>query len=134
MIKALQPDFILAKIPRRQMRFTMLSVFVNSALAISLFPLIAERGIATAEVAAGGINTVLLFTTLLRRGDLQWEWALARRAALLLVATGVMCVALTYGLDYAKPWLMPGTPLVQKVTALFALIGVRWLSTSLRPS
>ncbi|MDO1580809.1 murein biosynthesis integral membrane protein MurJ [Rhizobium oryzicola] len=127
MIKALQPGFYAREDTRTPMRFTMLSVVVNSALAISLFPLIAERGIATAEVAAGWINTVLLFTTLLRRGDLQWEWALARRAALLLVATGVMCTALIYGLDYAKSWLVPGTPLLEKTAALFALIGLAML-------
>jgi putative peptidoglycan lipid II flippase len=127
MIKALQPGFYAREDTRTPMRFTMLSVVVNSGLAISLFPLIAERGIATAEVAAGWINTALLFATLLRRGDLQWEWALARRALLLLVATAIMCAALIYGLDYARPWLVPGIGLAQKVTALFSLIGLAML-------
>ncbi|SIR13145.1 putative peptidoglycan lipid II flippase [Rhizobium sp. RU35A] len=124
MIKALQPGFYAREDTRTPMRFTMISVVINSGLAITLFPLIAERGIATAEAAAGLINTVLLFTTLLRRGDLVWEWALAKRAALLLVATGVMCAALTYALGHASPWLVPGTPLLYKVTALFVLIGI----------
>lgn len=106
------------------MRFTIVSVVVNSTLAITLFPLIAERGIATAEAAAGWINTVLLFSTLLWRGHLKWEWALARRTALLLVSTGVMCAALTYALGPAGPWLTPETGLLHQVMALFVLIAV----------
>lgn len=124
MIKALQPGFYAREDTRTPMRFTIVSVVVNSALAISLFPLIAERGIATAEAAAGWINTVLLFSTLLWRGHLKWEWALARRTLLLLVSTGVMCAALTYALGIASPWLTPETGLLHQVIALFALIGV----------
>lgn len=124
LIKALQPGFYAREDTKTPMRFTMLSVAVNSGLAITLFPLIAERGIATAEAAAGWINTVLLFATLLYRGDLVWEWALARRTALLLVATGIMCAALTYALGHAGVWLQPETPLLQQIAALFGLIGI----------
>ena len=124
MIKALQPGFYAREDTKTPMRFTMVSVAVNSGLAITLFPLIAERGIATAEAAAGWLNTVLLFATLVYRGDLKWEWALARRTALLLVATGIMCGALTYALRHAGAWLQPETPLLQQIGALFALIGI----------
>ncbi|WP_137129875.1 murein biosynthesis integral membrane protein MurJ [Rhizobium sp. FY34] len=124
LIKALQPGFYAREDTKTPMRFTMLSVAVNSGLAITLFPLIAERGIATAEAAAGWINTVLLFATLLYRGDLKWEWALARRTGLLLVATGIMCAALTYALGHAGVWLQPETSLLRQVIALFGLIGL----------
>jgi putative peptidoglycan lipid II flippase len=124
LIKALQPGFYAREDTKTPMRFTMASVVVNSGLAITLFPLIAERGIATAEAAAGWLNTALLFTMLLRRGHLVWEWGLARRTALLLVATGIMCAALTYALGHAAPWLAPGSRLIQQVAALFALIGI----------
>lgn len=124
LIKALQPGFYAREDTKTPMRFTMLSVAVNSGLAITLFPLIAERGIATAEAAAGWINTMLLFATLLYRGDLKWEWALARRTGLLLVATGIMCAALTYALGHAGLWLQPETSLLRQVIALFGLIGL----------
>ncbi|AYC99434.1 murein biosynthesis integral membrane protein MurJ [Neorhizobium sp. NCHU2750] len=124
LIKALQPGFYAREDTKTPMRFTMLSVVVNSGLAISLFPVLAERGIATAEATAGWINTILLFTTLTWRGDLIWEWQLAKRAALLLVSTAVMAAVLVYALPHAAPWLAPGAHLVEKVAALGVLIGI----------
>lgn len=124
LIKALQPGFYAREDTKTPMRFTMVSVVLNSGLAITLFPLIAERGIATAEAAAGWINTVLLFSTLLWRGDLVWEWALAKRTALLLVATAVMSAALVYALPYAGAWLSPGAHLLRQVAALGVLLAL----------
>jgi putative peptidoglycan lipid II flippase len=124
LIKALQPGFYAREDTRTPMRFTMVSVVVNSALAISLFPLLAERGIATAEAAAGWINTVLLFSTLVWRGDLVWEWQLAKRTALLIVSAAGMGGALVYALPYAAPWLMPGSHLLLQVLALAVLIAL----------
>jgi putative peptidoglycan lipid II flippase len=122
LIKALQPGFYAREDTRTPMRFTMLSVVINSGLAISLFPLIAERGIATAEAAAGWTNTILLFTTLVWRGHLTWEWALARRTALLLVSTAIMSAALIYALHHAGPWLGPDALLIHQVAALSCLL------------
>ncbi|MFD1744755.1 murein biosynthesis integral membrane protein MurJ [Rhizobium helianthi] len=127
LIKALQPGFYAREDTKTPMRFTMLSVAVNSALAISLFPLIAERGIATAEVAAGWINTLLLFFTLWRRGNLQWEWPLARRIFLLIVSAAVMAAALLYAQSHAAAYLLPGTSFLIKLAALFGLIGIAML-------
>ncbi|WP_302675397.1 lipid II flippase MurJ, partial [Stenotrophomonas sp. GbtcB23] len=79
LIKALQPGFYAREDTKTPMRFTMISVVINSGLAISLFPLIAERGIASAVAAAGWTNTILLFSTLLWRRDLVWGWTVARR-------------------------------------------------------
>ncbi|KKX31824.1 murein biosynthesis integral membrane protein MurJ [Rhizobium sp. LC145] len=124
LIKALQPGFYAREDTRTPMRFTIISVVVNSGLAISLFPLLAERGIATAEAAAGWINTILLFSTLLWRGDLKWEWALAKRTALLLVSAGVMTAVLIYALPYASPWLAPETSLLYQVAALGVLLAL----------
>jgi putative peptidoglycan lipid II flippase len=124
MIKALQPGFYAREDTKTPMRFTMVSVVVNSGLAITLFPLLAERGIATAEAAAGWINTILLFSTLLWRGDLTWEWALLRRALLLLVSAGVMAGSLLYILPHASPWLSPEASLIQQVLALGCLMAI----------
>ena len=122
MIKALQPGFYAREDTRTPMRFTIISVVVNTALAVTLFPLLAERGIATAEAAAGWINVVLLFSTLLWRGDLTWEWAFFRRTVLLLAAAGIMAVALVYALPFAAAWLAPQVPLLQQVAALGCLL------------
>ena len=124
MIKALQPGFYAREDTKTPMRFTIVSVVVNSALAISLFPIIAERGIATAEAAAGWINTILLFFTLWKRGDLTWEWGFARRTLMLLIATAIMGASLIYAMPYAAPWLTPGSGLLHQLAALFGLIGI----------
>tara|TARA_R110002020_G_scaffold25529_6_gene83016 strand:- start:9918 stop:11489 length:1572 start_codon:yes stop_codon:yes gene_type:complete len=122
LIKALQPGFYAREDTRTPMRFTIVSVVVNSVLAIALFPILAEQGIATAEATAGWINATLLFSTLLWRGDLPWEWALLRRTLLLLVSAGAMGAALVYALPYAAPWLAPEVSLLQQVAALGCLL------------
>lgn len=124
MIKALQPGFYAREDTRTPMRFTIVSVVVNSALAITLFPLLAERGIATAEAAAGWINAAFLFSTLLWRGHLQWEWVLLRRAVLLVLSAGLMAGGLIYALPYAAPYLLPQVSLLQQVFALGCLVAL----------
>lgn len=124
MIKALQPGFYAREDTRTPMRFTGISVVINSALAISLFPVLAERGIAVAEAAAGWINTVLLFVTLHRRGHLTWEWPLFTRTLRLMVSAAVMAVVLVYLSDYWSDWLAPQSLLVNQMTALGGLVVV----------
>lgn len=122
MIKALQPGFYAREDTRTPMRFTGISVVINSALAISLFPILAERGIAVAEAAAGWVNTMLLFATLYRRGHLTWEWALLTRTLRLIAAAAIMAVMLVYLSDYWSSWLAPEASLLHQVTALGGLV------------
>lgn len=124
MIKALQPGFYAREDTRTPMRFTGISVVINSALAISLFPVLAERGIAVAEAAAGWINTVLLFVTLHRRGHLTWEWPLFTRTLRLMVASAVMAVVLVYLSEAWSHWLAPQAMLINQVAALGGLVVV----------
>ncbi|SSC70366.1 unnamed protein product [Ciceribacter sp. T2.26MG-112.2] len=124
MIKALQPGFYAREDTRTPMRFTGISVVINSALAISLFPILAERGIAIAEAAAGWINTVLLFITLHRRGHLTWEWALFTRTLRLMIAAAIMSVMLVYLSDYWSAWLAPDASLLHQLTALGGLVAI----------
>lgn len=122
LIKAFQPGFYAREDTKTPMRFTIVSVVVNCALAITLFQVIEERGIATAEAAAGWINALLLGITLWRRGHLVVEWSLIRRAITLLAASIIMAIAVHYGADYFSGWLASGQPLWRKVGALGILI------------
>jgi putative peptidoglycan lipid II flippase len=124
MIKALNPGFFAREDTKTPMRFTMVSVAVNCALAISLFPFFAERGIATAEVTAGWISTVLLFTTLVRRGHLEIERALVSRLIRLVIAAAVMAGALEYASIHAAPYISPKSGLLEEIGAVLALIGL----------
>jgi putative peptidoglycan lipid II flippase len=123
MIKALMPGFFAREDTKTPMRFTMISVAVNCALALSLFPFFTERGIAAAATVAGWLTVVMLFTTLLRRGHWVWEKALTKRIALLIVSTAVMAGAVHFAAIYVSPWLQSSTPLLQQIPVLLALIG-----------
>ncbi|KQS65319.1 multidrug transporter MurJ [Rhizobium sp. Leaf371] len=124
MIKALNPGFFAREDTKTPMRFTGISVAFNCLLAVSLFPLYGERGIATAEAASGWLTTVLLFVTLVRRGHWAWEPALFSRVLRLLAATAVMAVALHYASGYLADWLTPQARLLTQLTALMLLIGM----------
>ncbi|AYG65040.1 MULTISPECIES: murein biosynthesis integral membrane protein MurJ [unclassified Rhizobium] len=124
LIKALQPGFYAREDTKTPMRFSGVAVAVNCAIALSLFPYMGAPGIAVAEATAGWISTVLLFTTLLRRGYLTWEWGLARRTALLLVSAGVMTGAIIYLQHRWEPYLASGASLLTKVSTLGLLIAI----------
>jgi putative peptidoglycan lipid II flippase len=106
------------------MRFSAVAVAINCATALTLFPRLGAPGIAVAEATAGWISTVLLFGTLLRRGHLVWEWALARRAALLVISAAVMGGVIVYLQHRWEPSLASAAPLVTKVGTLGLLIGI----------
>lgn len=122
MIKALNPGFFAREDTRTPMRFTMVSVAVNCALAVSLFPFFAERGIATAEVVSGWLTTTMLFVTLVRRGHFDMDRPFAFRLIRLVIAAAVMAGALEYASTYAAPYITPQSPLINQVGAVLGLI------------
>lgn len=127
MIKALTPGFFAREDTKTPMRFTMISVAVNCALALSLFPYFSERGIATAASVSGWLTVVLLFTTLLRRGHWIWDKALGWRIIRLLTAAAIMAGVVQVASTYVANFLTPTTPVLQQVPVLLGLIGVAML-------
>ncbi|QRM54023.1 murein biosynthesis integral membrane protein MurJ [Sinorhizobium sp. BG8] len=124
MIKALTPGFFAREDTKTPMRITMLSVVVNCALAVSLFPFFFERGIATAEAVSGWLTAICLFVLLVRRGHWQFEKTLASRIARLVIASVIMGIALNYASDEMAPWLASTSPLFNQLVALFGLIAL----------
>ncbi|MEA3536374.1 murein biosynthesis integral membrane protein MurJ [Rhizobium sp. CC-YZS058] len=124
MTKALNPGFFAREDTKTPMRITGLTVLVNCALAVSLFPLFGERGIATAEATAGWVNAVILFLVLVRRGHWHWETALFSRVVRLVAATIIMAFALNYASAFLAGWLTPETTLIHQLAALMLLIGL----------
>lgn len=127
MIKSLTPGFFAREDTKTPMRFTMISVAVNCALAVSLFPFFTERGIATAATVSGWLTVVLLFSTLLRRGHWIWDKALGLRVIRLLIASAVMAGALQIASAYVGGYFQPATPVLTQVPVLFSLIGLAML-------
>ncbi len=127
MIKALTPGFFAREDTKTPMRFTMISVAVNCALAISLFPYFSERGIATAATVSGWLTVILLFTTLIRRGHWIWDKALGSRIIRLLVSAAIMAGVVQVALSYVGAYLQPATPVLKQVPVLLSLIGLAML-------
>jgi putative peptidoglycan lipid II flippase len=122
MIKAFTPGFFAREDTRTPMRFAAISVAVNVALALTLFPIIYEAGIATAEATAGWLNAMMLLFTLIRRGHWARDEGLIRRVPRLFVATAIMAVALHFGVEAMAPWLAPQASLLTQASALALLI------------
>jgi putative peptidoglycan lipid II flippase len=122
LIKALQPGYYAREDTKTPMRFTMVSVALNTGLAVTLFPIFEESGIAIAEAAAGWTNTILLFSVLLWRGHLVFEWPLITRTLRLMVASAIMAGLLVYLSDRWSGWLSPQSPLFDQLLALGGLI------------
>lgn len=127
MIKAFTPGFFAREDTRTPMIFAGISVAVNVTLALTLFPLIAEAGIAAAEASAGWVNAGLLLFTLVRRGHWRFDEGLARRAPRLLASAAVMAAALHFAIRWFAAWLTPQSPLPVQATALALLIGFAML-------
>ncbi len=122
MIKALNPGFFAREDTRTPMRITLVSVVVNCILAVTLFPLFYERGIATAETVSGWLTALMLFVTLARRGHWPLEKALLWRVVRLGIATAVMAVSLEYASGFLSDRLAPGSPIYEQVFALGLLV------------
>jgi putative peptidoglycan lipid II flippase len=122
MIKAFTPGYFAREDTRTPMRFAAISVAVNVALALTLFPIIHEAGIATAEATAGWLNSMMLLFTLIRRGHWARDEGLIRRVPRLFAATAIMAVALHFGVKAMAPWLTPQSPLLTQASALALLI------------
>ncbi len=122
LIKAFIPGFFAREDTRTPMIFAGISVVVNVALALTLFPRLAEAGIATAEAVAGWVNAALLFGMLVWRGHWGSDRALLLRIPRLAVAAVLMAVAIHYALPELAPWLSPAAPIWEQAAALAVLI------------
>ena len=122
--KALQPAFYARENTKLPMRFTMIAVGINSVLAISLFPILAERGIALAEVVSGWTNVVLLATTLFITGHLKLDRLLARRVPMIVLSAAAMAAAVKFAAVKLDHWFEPGSHFLDQLGGVLILIAV----------
>jgi putative peptidoglycan lipid II flippase len=123
MIKVFTPGYFAREDTKTPMLFAGIAVAANVALALTLFPLIAESGIATAESVSGWLNAGLLLLTLWRRGHFSLDQASVRHIPLLLLACAIMAAALYGGLVVLDPYFQPGAGLAHQAGALLLLMG-----------
>jgi putative peptidoglycan lipid II flippase len=122
MIRVFAPAYFAREDTRTPMIFAAVSVVVNVACALTLFPRLAEAGIAAAETSAGWINAGLLFLFLGRRGLFALDARLKRHAPRLLFSAMLMGAALVAGKALLAPYLQPHAALMGQVGALLALL------------
>ena len=124
MIKAFTPGFFAREDTRTPMIFAGVSVAVNVALALTLFPTLGETGIATAESTAGWVNAALLFGTLVWRGHWGNDRALLTRIPRLFLSAAVMAGVLWLALGWLDDHFAPDGSLVSQIVVLGGLIGL----------
>jgi putative peptidoglycan lipid II flippase len=122
LIKAFLPGFFAREDTRTPMIFAAVAVVVNVSLALTLFPIIHETGIATAEIVAGWVNAVLLFATLIWRGHWGRDIPLLTRIPRLLISAAIMGLGLHYAIVWMGPSLAPHAPLYTQAVAVMSLV------------
>jgi putative peptidoglycan lipid II flippase len=121
LIRVLQPGFFAREDTRTPTVFAGISVVVNIALSLALFPFLKHVGIAVATSVAAWANAVLLGIWLGRRGHFRLPAEDWRRHILIIVAALVMA-GILWGLSMPlAPYLSPSAPLIVQLVALTAL-------------
>ena len=105
LVKVFSPGFFAREDTRTPMWFAGISVAVNVALSLALFPFLAHVGIAIATAASGWVNTILLVYTLHRRGHFSADASLRKRLPMILLAAVLMGVGLVLAMWLLAPLL-----------------------------
>jgi putative peptidoglycan lipid II flippase len=122
MIKVFTPGYFAREDTRTPMVFAGISVAANIAIALSLFPVIHETGIATAESVSGWLNAGMLFFTLWRRGHFSLDETSLRHIPLLLLCCAIMAASLYAGLYVLGPYFEREAGLAHQAGALLLLM------------
>jgi putative peptidoglycan lipid II flippase len=124
MTRVFLPGFFAREDIRTPMIFAAAGMVTNIALALILFPRMGHVGLAIAASAAGWLNAMLLFATLVRRGHFRADKAFARRIPLILLSAGLMSAGLWFAERALSPYFEASNAAGTRLLALALLIGV----------
>lgn len=119
LVKVFSPGYFAREDTRTPMIFAGISVAVNVALSLILFPFLAHIGIAIATSVAGWVNAGLLAVVLARRGQFTADAQVRKRLPLLLVASVLMGICL-----YAADWGLADALVAPSLVVRAAAVGV----------
>ena len=122
LVKVFSPGFFAREDTRTPMWFAGISVAVNVAVSLALFPFLAHVGIAIATSLSGWVNTALLAVTLHRRGHFAADAALRRRLPLILVAAVLMGAALLAAMWAMAPLLADPSFAIRALAVAFLVV------------
>lgn len=122
LIKVFSPAFFAREDTKTPMLIGGVSVAVNIAISLALFPSIGHVGIAFATSVSGWVNACILYVVMVRRGYWHVERALLIKVLLLLLCALVMGALLWALSGQLAPWLAIETHLPVRIGALGLLI------------
>ena len=134
LIKVFQPAFFAREDTRTPMRYAGVNMVVNVIGSVALFFLFQHLGypphvgIALATTIAAWINAAMLFLTLKRHGDFEFDGRLVRNLPLIGLASGLMGGVLYAALLVLAPYLDRAMPLLMRGSALGAVVAVSMLA------
>lgn len=123
LVKVFSPGFFARENTATPMRIAGVTMVVNVAVSLTLFPSMGEAGIALATTIAGWTNALLLFWLLNRAGYWPVDRALMQSTALMLGAALCMALALT-GLMALTDAMQETAGLAVQATGLAMLVVV----------
>ncbi len=121
LIKVLTPAFYARQDTRTPVRFGLIAVGVNLALNLALIVPLQHVGPPLATALASTVNVVLLYVTLVRRGDFKPDARLKRRAWRLLLAALAMGLTLWFAQNLVAGYVQGDWH--QRGAALAVLVG-----------
>lgn len=124
LIKIFSPGFFAREDTATPMKFAAISVAINIAGALILFPFLKHVGIALATTAASWVNAWLLGATLNRRGDWRLDTRARRNLPRILAVSLIMgIVVLTMNATF-QAFFMPEVPFLLRLAMLVAMVVV----------
>lgn len=123
MIKVFSPAYFAREDTRTPMWFALISVVINIAGALALFPFIAYVGVALATTAAGWVNAMMLGYTLSRRGDFALDARMRKALPRIIAASLAMGFALLAIMQIVSPLFSADTLFVVRLVLLAAMVG-----------
>jgi len=123
MIKIFSPGFFAREDTRTPMIFAGLSVAINIAVSIALFPSLAHVGIAVGTTVSGWANAAALGLTLYRRGHYAPDERLLRHLPRIVLSAALMGLVLWAMVTVLTGAFSAGTGLAARIAALALLVG-----------
>ncbi|MEM6383372.1 MAG: murein biosynthesis integral membrane protein MurJ [Pseudomonadota bacterium] len=122
LIKVFSPAFFAREDTQTPMRVAGLSVAINIACSLALFPFMGHIGIALATSIAGWVNALVLYRLIRNRGYWSIGRPLRRKLLLLLVCSAAMGVSLIVLADVLDPALVLSAGLIVRMLGLALLV------------
>lgn len=124
LVRVLQPGFFSRADTKTPTLLAGLSVVVNVAVSLALFPTLQHVAIALATSISAWVNVILLAILLARRGHFRPSASETGRLSAILAAAIAMGVVVWLLAEWAAPIFVPGAPFVVQALGLAALVAI----------